>query len=213
MTLDPNHPITRQEAQSALDEIDRVRHHMRRTIAAGSMAPMLILWGIVWILGFSAEQFIPHAYRLWLALDLVGVAGSFVLGSRSRTSAVKGSGQCPGHGRIFGSWLILLGYAILWSFLLVPSGLLHGSGGAAYGPILERKMAVLWVTVCMFAYVVMGLWLDRFMLWLGALVTAATLIGFLFEQQYLFLWVAVTGGGSLVVSGVFIRKFWTVPHV
>ena len=60
----------------------------------------------------------------------------------------------------------------------------------------------------MFAYVIMGLWLDRFLLWLGVLVTVTTLIGFFFAPHYFFLWAAAAGGGSLVVSGAFIRKFW-----
>jgi hypothetical protein len=190
-------PITKEEAFFALEEIDRIGRQMRRTIAAGSMAPMLILWGVIWILGFAAEQFIPRAFRLWLVLDLVGIAASFLLGACSRKSPVKGASP----GRIGLSWLILFGYAVLWSFLLQ-------SGRAHYGPFLERKVALLWVTVCMFAYVVMGLWLDRFLLWLGAMITVAALVGFFFVPNYFFLWIAVAGGGSLVVSGVFIRKFW-----
>ncbi len=77
-----------------------------------------------------------------------------------------------------------------------------------YGRVVEHKMAVLWVTACMLAYVVMGLWLDRFLTWLGAAVTVATVIGFLFAPHYFFLWTAAAGGGALVISGVFIRRFW-----
>jgi len=172
------------------------------------MSSMLVLWGVIWIAGFTAEQFVPHAYRLWLALDVVGITISLVLGFRSG----KGPAQGPGPGRIGASWLILFGYAVLWCYLLVPSGVLDGSGWAAYGPVLERKTALLWVTVCMLAYVIMGLWLDRFLLWLGVLVTVAALAGFFFVQPYFFLWVAITGGGSLVVSGLFIRKAWGANH-
>jgi hypothetical protein len=210
MNSETNPPITRQEAASALDEIDRVRHRVRKTLAAGIMSSMLVLWGVLWIAGFTAEQFVPNAYRVWLALDVIGIAISLALVVRSRRSPAQGTG--PGHGRIGASWLILFGYAVLWCYLLVPYGLLNGSGWAAYGPVLERKMALLWVTVCMLAYVLMGLWLDRFLLWLGAVVTLAALVGFLFVQPYFFLWVAVTGGGSLVVSGLFIRKVWGTNH-
>jgi hypothetical protein len=204
MNKESNSPVTRQEALSALDEIERVSHHVRRTLATGVMSSMLILWGVIWIAGFSAEQFAPHAYRVWLALDAIGIAVSLFLGVWSRKPAVEG----PSPGRIGACWLILFAYAALWSFLLVPSGALSGPGWAGYAPVLEQKMALLWVTVCMFAYVVMGLWLDRFLLWLGLLVTVASLAGFFFVQPYFYLWVAVAGGGSLVVSGLFIRKAW-----
>jgi hypothetical protein len=209
MNQEQSHPISRQEALAALGEIDRVREHMRRTLAAGSMAPMLILWGVIWLVGFATEQFMAHAYRTWVVLDLLGIAGSMYLGMSGRSSAVKG----PGDGRIGASWIILFSYAILWSFLLFPSEMISAGGWGSYGPVLERKMALLWVTVCMFAYVVMGVWLDRFLLWLGGLVTLLSLAGFYFEPQYFFLWVAVTGGGSLVISGLFIRKFWAASHV
>ena len=204
MNSEQIHPITKKEAISALEEIDRIGRHMRRVIAAGSMAPMLIIWGVIWIIGFATEQFLPHAYRIWFVLVIAGFAASFLLGAWSRKTPVKG----PSQGRVGLSWLILLGYASFWCFLLNPSGMAHGSGGMGYGVIVERKMAVLWVTVCMFAYVIMGLWLDRFLFWLGVLVTVTTLIGFFFAPHYFFLWLAAAGGGSLVVSGAFIRKFW-----
>ena len=210
MNSESNTPVTRQEALSALDEIDRVRSHMRRALGASVMSSMLVLWGVIWIAGFTAEQFLPNAYRFWLALDAVGIVISLFLGAWSRKSTTRGPG--PSQGRIGASWLVLFGFAALWSFLLVPFGGLHGSDLADYGPILERKMALLWVTVCMFAYVVMGLWLDRFLLWLGILVTVASVAGFFFVQPYFFLWVAITGGGSLVVSGLFIRKSWGANH-
>jgi len=204
MIPEPIQPISQEEAASTLDEIDRIGRQMRRAVAAGCAAPMLILWGSIWIVGFTAEQFFPYADRYWLVLDLVGLAVSCFLGAWSRKSPVKG----PGRGRIGLSWLILFGFAILWSLLWYPTGLVYGARWVAYGPLLERKMAVFWVTVCMFAYMIMGLWLDRFLLWLGAAVTVATLIGFALAPHFLFLWIAVSGGGALVTVGAVIRKSW-----
>lgn len=197
-----DNPVSREEARTALEEIDRVGIQVRRSIASGSMASMLMLWGVIWIIGFSAQQYIAHAYRLWLVLDVVGLAATFLLASRK--SPIKG----PSLGRIWVSWLALFVYASFWCGLLVPQGMAHGTGWVAYGPVLERKMAVLWVTVCMFAYVVMGLWLDRFLSWLGALITVGTLVAFYFSPNHFFLWIAIGGGGALVASGAFIWKRW-----
>jgi hypothetical protein len=202
MITNPIDPISREEARSALEEIDRVGIQVRRSIAAGSMASMLMLWGAIWIVGFSAEQFLARAYRLWLVLDLVGLAVTFFLVSRK--SPIKG----PSYGRIWISWLALFGYAAFWCWLLVPQGMAHGPEWVAYGPVLERKIAVLWVTVCMFAYVVMGLWLDRFLSWLGAIITVATLVAFQFAPDYFYLWIGIGGGGALVASGAFIWRYW-----
>lgn len=163
-----------------------------------------MLWGIIWIVGFAAEQFVSRAYRIWLPLDAIGLVATFFLGAWSRRSPVKGAK----YSRIGLSWAILFAYGALWGCLLYPWGMSHRLGWATYAPLLERKMAAFCVTLCMFAYVVMGLWLDRFLLWLGALVTAATLLGYFFEPDYFYLWIAVGGGGSLVAVGAFIRKFW-----
>jgi hypothetical protein len=202
MNTNSNGPVSREEARSALEEIDRVGIQVRRSIAAGSMASMLMLWGVIWMIGFSAQQFIAHADRLWLVLDVAGLAATFLLASRK--SPIKGSS----FGRIWISWLVLFVYAAFWCGLLVPQGMAHGSGWAAYGPVLERKMTVLWVTVCMFAYVIMGLWLDRVLSWLGALITVWTLVAFYFAPNYFYLWIAIGGGGALVASGAFIWRCW-----
>ena len=61
----------------------------------------------------------------------------------------------------------------------------------------------------MFAYVLMGLWLDRFFVWLGAFVTIATLVGYFFIAALL---LSLDGGHWRRVavrrSGLFIRKNW-----
>lgn len=196
-------PVTPEEARFALEEIDRVGRHIRKTIGTGRAAPMLILWGAIWVIGFAGQQFLPHAYRIWLGLDVVGIAISF-LSRWNRGTPIKN----PQNARIGFSWMILFIFAALWCSLIAPWEMSHTPDWSAYGPFMERKMSLLWVTVCMFAYMIMGLWLDRFFLWLGGIVTLIALIGYFFITDYFFLWIAVAGGGSLIVSGVFIRKFW-----
>jgi hypothetical protein len=54
----------------------------------------------------------------------------------------------------------------------------------------------------------MGLWLDRILSWLGALITVGTLVAFYFSPNYFFLWIAIGGGGALVASGAVIWRCW-----
>ncbi len=200
-------PITPDAARASLAEVDRVVTLTRQTIATSCTTPLFILWGIIWVIGFTATQFFPAwAFRLWLGLDLAGIAGSVLLGSSFRQAPVKGLNL--GLGLISLAWLALLGYGALWAALLGPWELSHGSAWAVQGPLLGRKLAAFAATVCMFGYVVMGLWLGRFLLWLGLLVTAATVLGYYFAGDYFFIWMAFTGGGSLIAAGVLIRKFW-----
>jgi hypothetical protein len=205
MEAAPIPAVTREEAQSSLAEIDRVMTATRRSIGASRSGPVVILWGIIWVVGYTGTQFFPHAASpLWLLLNLVGVAGSIFMGSWFRQSPVRQ----PGLWRHGVAWLILFAYAAVWIQLLGPWELSQNPIWTSYFPIVMRKMAAFIATVPMCAYVIAGLWLDRFFIWLGALVTVATLVGFYHAGAYFYLWMAVTGGGSLIVGGVFIRKFW-----
>jgi hypothetical protein len=91
------------------------------------------------------------------------------------------------------AWLVVFGYMILWGILLHPD---KASGMAFF------------CTVPMCGYVICGLWLSRFWIWLGLIVTGLTIAGLSFMPAWFALWMAVTGGGSLILSGLFIRKFW-----
>ena len=196
---------TPDEARSSLEEIDRIMTQTRKTIGAGRAGPMIILWGAIWVVGFAGAQYFPDSVsHLWTGLDIVGVAGSLLLGPWFRRSPVKTSGQW----RTGVAWLVLFIYASLWISLLCPWELLHRVGSTLVVPVMNRRIAAFISTIPMFGYVIMGLWLDRFFIWLGALVTVATVIGFYFAGNQFYLWMAITGGGSLIVGGVFIRKFW-----
>jgi hypothetical protein len=207
MDKEPLSTITPEAARASLAEVDRIATQIRQTIAWSRTTPLLILWGVIWVIGFAAAQYFPPwGFRLWTWLDIAGVVGSVLLLSPVRRSPIKGINL--GLGRISVAWLALLGYGTLWAALLCPWELSHRAEWAAYAPLIGRKIAAFSSTVCMFGYLVMGLWLGRFFLWLGLLVTATTLVGYYFVSDYFFLWMALTGGGSLIAAGVFIRKFW-----
>jgi hypothetical protein len=62
----------------------------------------------------------------------------------------------------------------------------------------------------MFAYVVMGLWFGSWlMVILGIVVTCFTLVGFhLIPVGYYCLWMAVTAGGGLLGTGLYMKLRW-----
>ena len=197
--------ISRDEARASLEEIDRIILLTRQTIARAGSAPIVIMWGVIWMIGYADMQFFPQTPRwFWVVLDLVGIAGSIRFGRWARKSPTKN----PNNGRIGLSWLILFAFGGIWLSLLSPWDFLNANQLAKYGPDLDHKIAAFWATIPMFAYILMGLWLDRFFIWLGALVTIGTLAGYYLIHDYFFLWMAIIGGGSLVVGGLFIRKNW-----
>ena len=182
--------ISKQEAQESLAEIESVISQTRRTIAHGGTGAILIMWGIVWVLGYSATQFMPQrAGTIWLCLVVAGIVGSWIGAARIRPQGKSGS-----FHRVGLAWMILFGYATVWILLLHPTN--------------DNAVGAFWATVPMFAYVVGGMWLGRFFVWLGLIVTALAVGGYFLLHEWFGLWMAVTGGGALIVSGAYIRKFW-----
>jgi hypothetical protein len=196
-------PITPEEARASLAEIDQVTLRIRQTIAAGITAPLLILWGSIWMVCFATEQYYPvWSQKVWFTLVAVGTVVSMLSGLYQ--SPIKTNGASPLMGRMGLAWLILFAYAALWARYLGPWEIPHH----AYNALLNRKWGAYTCTICMFAYTLMGLWLDRVLMYLGIAVTILTLVGYLYAADYFYVWMAVTGGGALLLTGLFIRKFW-----
>ena len=202
--------ISEKEAQDSLDQIQSTFGQTKKKIAAGSTAPILILWGAIWFAAYLGTyvayllEFKVYCLRLtssfsigihvtglcWMVLVLIGMAASWVLG-------VKRSPVKSPHNKRWGlCWLILFVYAGVWLSLLWPWN--------------DYQISAFLASVPMFAYVVMGLWADRVLLWLGIVVTLLIIVGFfLFHFQPAFwLWMAILGGGSLAGTGLYIRKAW-----
>jgi hypothetical protein len=194
-------PVTKDEAAAALAEIDRVIEQTRKIISHGSASPVLLLWGVIWVVGFADTQFYPgSAGRVWMLLNVAGMAATFAL-TLSRRSI-----KSPISKLIFGSWCVLIGYGTLWLLLLAP-WVMPGMT-RAHAPPWGVRIPAFFCTVSMCGYVIMGLWLSRFFLWVGLVVTAITVIGYYALPDWFYLWMAVFGGGSFLATGLFTRKYW-----
>jgi hypothetical protein len=191
-------PPSQHEALASLTEIQQVTAQTRQTLAQGMASPILMLWGVVWILGFVITQFFPEqAGVAWMGLDAAGVFGSCWMGTRHRDRVLKREGG----GRVLAAWLVLILYMGIWNVLMLPSGTLNGWQAGV-------RMGAFNVTIPMCGYVIMGLWMGRFFIWLGAGITVLTLVGYYALPHYFFLWTAVTGGGALLGTGWYLRFNW-----
>jgi len=197
-------PPSQAEARAALAEVDQIITQTRLAIAQGPSAPILILWGGIWLVADVTTQFYPHALNwLWLALDGLGIAGTWWFSARARVQVRR-----TGLWKVGVFWFALLAYAMLWMYLLLPEAWGNiGHGWRDFEP-MYRRMTTYFHLVCMFGYVVFGLWFGRFFLALGLVVTTLILVGYYCGFPYYYIWLGVAGGGSLIVAGAFIRKFW-----
>ncbi|MHC4693553.1 MAG: hypothetical protein ACYS67_12495 [Planctomycetota bacterium] len=191
--------ISEKEAQDSLEQIQAVSVLTRKTLAAGYDSIVLMMWGLIGILGFLGTHFfLRWAWPIWMTLCVTGCIATFVVSWRQFHSGnpVKVSAAEKIGWRIFLFWTLLFVYIFIWLSILRPD----------YGKQLNSFM----ITTIMFAYVVIGLWFKcYYMVWLGIGVTCATLVGFfLIPMAYYCLWMALTCGGAIFGTGLYIKLFW-----
>jgi hypothetical protein len=66
-------------------------------------------------------------------------------------------------------------------------------------------MGAYWPLLLSAIYASMGLWMGARYILLGAFLAAATLAAYLFFKEFFFVWMAVVGGGSILLTGLWMR--------
>ena len=155
--------------------------------------------------GYLASHFTSR-YANWVWFIVTPAAGLFTVYMARRHAAVRPTGRTRGEGwRVFWFWCLLFGYVSAWITLLMPFIKIESWEEAAR---INIHMGAFHAMIPMFAFVVMGLWQRNFMVWIGLLITALILVGVFLLEPYFWLWMAVTGGGTLIGTGLVIRFLW-----
>lgn len=192
-----NEDLTSQSARQSLDEIEATMAQARN-FAATAASPILFLWGGVWVLAYGLCQFFPElSGAIWAVLCTVGGVGTALF-------ARKAPVRSESDARFGISWAILFAFSAVWFAVLMPWEYIKFFDYSER----QRSMGAYGATLVMFAYVMMGVWWDRFFMWLGLAITALTLIGYFAVPAYFNLWMAIFGGGLLLASGVLIKRRW-----
>lgn len=178
-----------QQAARSLHEIDQASRRSAVAYGYEKASPHLILWGFIWMAGYSATYFRPQAGAVWPVLVLVGCAGDCLIARR-----MAAGGARTNDWRFFaaGALAIFLFFAAIFAIMPPRSGLQV----AAVIPIF--------VALC---YAVAGVWMRgaRFVL-LGLALGALTVGGYVWAAHYFLLWMAAVGGGALIVGGLWLRR-------
>ncbi|HEV2652033.1 MAG TPA: hypothetical protein VGU69_12290 [Rhizomicrobium sp.] len=179
-------PISRDEAANALRDITQTERRSGEAYGYQRGAPHLIVWGVIWAIGYSLSFFQPHWQLTWPVLSIAGVCASFWLGARARSSGESGSKY------LFTLVAIVIFIAALFSVFPPRSGAQVG----AFFPLLAALF-----------YAIVGIWANgRRLIMLSALIVALTLIGFFYLPVYFALWMALVGGGGLILGGLWLRS-------
>ena len=177
--------LTSKEAAETLSDVEQASRRSAQAFGYSKASPHLILWGAIWVIGYSATDFAPHfANWIWGVLILAGCVGGYFISRSSCTTS-------RGGWRVFGVACIALlfisaTYTIMWP---------------VYGPQLAAFPALLTGTV----YAGVGLWLGTRYLISGLAIIALTMGGFLFLHEHMLLWMAFVGGGGMILAGIWFR--------
>jgi hypothetical protein len=77
---------------------------------------------------------------------------------------------------------------------------------AVLGPLSGRQNNAFISLFFAFTYMASGAWLGTRMFVTGLITALAVLVGFFLVTEHYFLWMAVCGGGSLLLAGIWLRK-------
>ena len=181
--------IDPKEAASALSDINEIAHRVRQSTIYDCASLMLIMWGVLVLSGNIASYLWPRdGGYIWLALNVVGLAGSLAIGIfESRRTSVHSFDL-----RMVAAFLLFFAFGFLWSIGL--------------GHFTPRQLGVFWPTYFMMVYTVVGLWVGLAFVAIGLGITALTLIGYFFVGGWFDLWMAAVNGGGLILGGLWMRR-------
>ncbi len=191
--------VTNEEAVQSLAQVEEVMAKTRQSLVSAYAGSFLVLWGFIWVVSYLGTYFFPvRANLIWNISSMLGVFGTvFVIRRQYGQGPVKRNPSDKQFVlRTILFWPLVFVYAFVWLSIVKPG---HGI-----------ELNAFLVTVVMFAYVVMGLWFGSWlMVVLGIVVTGFTLAGFhLIPAEYYCLWMAITAGGCLLGTGLYMKLRW-----
>lgn len=188
--------ITPAQAAAALADIQQTERHSREMRNYQYGSPHLIMWGVIVMAGYLIAALTPYGGRTWIVLDLLGIAGGFLIGQQQWKSAVANpTGQAYRRvwfKRVGLTWALVLAFWFSVYAILPPQTLNQASAfpGLVFGAI----------------YAGVGIWFLSRYLWLGLAVMALTLVGYFYAAEWFSFWMAGVYGGGLILGGLWLRK-------
>jgi len=181
-------PLNPSEAADALRDIARTERRSSSAYGYRLASPHLILWGVVWAAGYGAMSVDPKWSVFWPALSLAGVAGSFLIGWRMRSA-----GNAAFEWR-YAATLVAVFVFIAAIFAIMP-------------PKNDLQISAFFPLLTALLYALVGIWTRGLrMLVAGFAIAALTVAGYFCFPTHFLPWMAVVGGGGLILGGIWLRS-------
>jgi hypothetical protein len=181
-------PVTADEAAAALQDIHATTRRSASAYGYAHASPHLILWGVIWVAGYGLTAIRAEYAAVWPWIVAAGVILSMWIGIRSERVS---TGRVD--ARPIATMAAVTAFIAALFAILLP---LNGAQVSAFFPILIG-----------FCYVLAGIWMRASRaLVTGVVVAALTLAGFFVFPGIFMLWMAIVGGGALILGGLWMRR-------
>jgi hypothetical protein len=181
--------IDPQQAAAALSDIDSIVRRVRQSTIYQLSSLMIIMWGgLVLVANIASFLWPRSAGYIWIAVYVIGIAGSFVVSAFGHTR----TGVRSFDTRMLMAFLLFLAFGFFCT-----NGLAH---------FTARQMGTFWSIYFMLVYTLVGLWVGWALVAIGLGITALTLVGYFFVGNWFEPWMAVVNGGGLILGGVWMRR-------
>lgn len=172
--------MDKEQAFQGLNDVALARQKTAELRTYRGMGAIVSAWGIVWLLGFSAQATFPYiAPLVWAAGWLCALAWTF-------TRPPK-----PQDLRDLATWSVVV-CAIILILMVTRAD--------------QTIAAMIFALALSAAYAILGIWLGKRFLLLATLVLVSACLGWWLVPQFLFLALALGGGGALILGGIWLRQ-------
>lgn len=180
--------IESREAAAALSDIEDIARRVRQSRVYHLASLMLIMWGALVLAGNIGSFLWPRmAGYIWIAVNVIGVAGSFAISALSHAR----TGERSFDGRALTALLLFFAFGMFACWL------------GRFGPL---ELGTFWPIYFMLMYTVAGLWVGKAFVAIGLSITALTLIGYFLVGPWFEPWMAFVDGGGLMLGGLWMRR-------
>jgi hypothetical protein len=179
-------PISPANASAALRDVEAAAARSATLRGYQSAAPHLVIWGVVWAVAYTVSDLAPHWTNLtWTIIAPAGVVGDVI--------AARADHKNQGTGAFFGALFAIIAIFVASTFAIMQ-------------PHDPRQTGAFIPLVVAGSYATLGLFDGPRLLILGGALAALTLFGFFALSAHFLLWMAVVGGGSLILGGLWLRR-------
>lgn len=190
--------MTQQDAGAALDAISSADQRVREFKRYREASPYLIVWGCIWFVANAVTGLAPrYAGQTWMAAVILGILVTTGIVVAQSQRARGQFNYSRAERTQIGRRAALTGIALMGFF---PATL------SVLGPLSPMQNNAFISLFWAFAYMAAGAWLGLRLFITGVVTAVAVLAGYFLLSEHYFLWMAVMGGGSLVLGGLWLRK-------